>query len=262
MYCMVVWYKIRIVPLSDCMRYIVSSMWRENNGSCKADNATAAADIERSHLFVEGRDDYDEHKHVDIDSKRERIQLDAANTKRGQLCCAKRAIRQIIIAIVTMRIFYSHVMSLQSPMSEVSVSAEEGSEPSSLDTRSISSMPVYNRYRNDNVCESIIFGTHHKTGTVLAMRLLKTMCPNFTTPKNFFNHMKPDDYNPGSPFVHFIRDPLEQVIVSTIYDLVFFKQFCKFTAHNIYLLHSLPTSTIELQPKNGPLYLEDYKIDY
>ena len=209
------------------MRYIVSSMWRENNGSCKADNATAAADIEQS-LFVEGRDDYDEYKHVDIDndSKRERIQLDAANTKWGLLCCTKRAIRQIIIAIVTMRIVCSHFMSFQSPLSEVSVSAEEEESTSSLslDTRSISSVPVHNRYRNDNVCESIIFGTHHKTGTVLAKRLLKTMCPNFTTLKNFNMHMKPDDYNLGSPFVHFIRDPLEQVIVSTIYDLVFFKQ--------------------------------------
>jgi len=215
-------------------------MWRKNNSSCKADKATVAADIEQSH--VEGRDDYDEHKHVDIDndSKRERIQLDTANTKWGLHCCTKRAIRQIIIAIVTMRIVCSHFMSFQSPLSEVSVSAEEEESTSSLslDTRSISNIPVHNRYRNDNVCESIIFGTHHKTGTVLAKRLLKTMCPNFTTLKNFNMHMKPDNYIPGSPFVHFVRDPLEQVIVSTIYNLVFPSNICKFTAHNIYLLQS------------------------
>ena len=78
---------------------------RKNSSSSKSNKT-----IKRSHLFVEGRDDDNEYKYVDIENigKREDIQLGAANTKWGLLPrCTKRNIPQIIIAIVTMRICWS-----------------------------------------------------------------------------------------------------------------------------------------------------------
>jgi len=136
-----------------------------------------------------------------------------------------------------MRIVCSYVMYFHTPLNEVSVSAEKETSP---DTKSISNMPVHNKYLNDNVCESIIFGTHHKTGTILAKALLQTMCHNVTMGKNFIPRMKPNNYVPGSPFVHFIRDPLEQVIVSTaIYILSrLFQAICKLTVISILSLQS------------------------
>ena len=206
---------------------------RKINGSSKSNTH---AFVEHRHLFVEKRDDDDdEHKHGDIENigKRENIQLGTVITKWGLVRCSKRIIRIIIIAIlVTVAVIFvcSRVMSLQGDLNEVS--AEE--ETSSLDTMFIfgqkdlcgmradcmeevtASIPIHRSVHNmGDVCESIMFGTHHKTGTVLARRLMRTMCPNFTMGKNFNSHMKPNYYVPGSPFVHFIRDPLEQVIVST-----------------------------------------------
>ena len=187
------------------------------------------------------------------------------NTKWGLVQCTKRNIRRIIIAIVTIRIIIrSQVKSLQSDLNEAAT--EE--ETSSLDTRFIlgqkdscsmradcmeevlANTPIHKsatqNFNMGNVCESIIFGTHHKTGTVLAKSLMRTMCPNFTMGKNFNPHMAPDDYVPVSPFVHFIRDPLEQVIVSTSHTLVFsnHNRYIVLTAH-LYLYCSvcLPVSS-------------------
>ena len=217
------------ISLDTILRYKM----RKINGSSKSNTH---AFVEHRHLFVEKRDDDDdEHKHGDIENigKRENIQLGTVNTKWGLVRCSKRIIRIIIIAIlVTVAVIFvcSRVMSLQGDLNEVS--AEE--ETSSLDTMFIfgqkdlcgmradcmeevtASIPIHKSVHNmGDVCESIMFGTHHKTGTVLARRLMRTMCPNFTMGKNFNSHMKPNYYVPGSPFVHFIRDPLEQVIVST-----------------------------------------------
>ena len=100
---------------------------RKINGSSKSNTH---AFVEHRHLFVEKRDDDDdEHKHGDIENigKRENIQLGTVITKWGLVRCSKRIIRIIIIAIVTMIIFCSLVMSLQGDLNEVSNSITSSS---------------------------------------------------------------------------------------------------------------------------------------
>ncbi|KAL9188864.1 hypothetical protein ACHAXT_011354 [Thalassiosira profunda] len=76
----------------------------------------------------------------------------------------------------------------------------------------LAKLPVHATAQQEgDICNRLLVGTHHKSGTVLAKRLFRVLCPNLPEGRRL-NHVKPRDYAPGMPFVHFIRDPLEIVV--------------------------------------------------
>ena len=73
-----------------------------------------------------------------------------------------------------------------------------------------------------NKCQSLTVGTHHKTGTNLSMELFRVLCGGSVdngAVKHFSWNVKPSDITIGSPFVYFIRDPLEVVVSSYQYHI-------------------------------------------
>jgi len=85
--------------------------------------------------------------------------------------------------------------------------------------RAVSNFPIHETAKDGNIiCDHVVIGSHHKTGTVLANKIFKVLCPDGSSHRS--TKVKPHDYISGTPFVHFIRDPLEVVVSAYQYHLV------------------------------------------